>query len=199
MSESREVGEAARSSAVLAPSARAVRDFVNTFEPQVNRELLTSPQAAGRWLADHQLLGSDAVLDDEDLAVLLEMREGLRELLRAHTGEDVEAAALERLDSALARLPLRVVFDAAAEPALAALPGAGSAQVVAALLDAVYRCMSEGTWNRLKVCARHSCRWAFYDTSRNRSGRWCSMNGCGNQVKMRRAYAVRKERAAMRP
>jgi predicted RNA-binding Zn ribbon-like protein len=194
MTGSREVGEAA-----LAPSARAVRDFVNTFEPQVNSELLTSPQAAGRWLADHQLLGSDAVLDEEDLVVLLEVREGLREVLRAHTGEDVDAAVLERLDTVLARLPLRVVFDAAAEPALAALPGDGSAHAVAALLDAVYRCVSEGTWNRLKVCARHSCRWAFYDTSRNRSGRWCSMNGCGNQVKMRRAYAVRKERAAMRP
>jgi predicted RNA-binding Zn ribbon-like protein len=48
------------------------------------------------------------------------------------------------------------------------------------------------TWERLKVCDRDSCRWAFYDTSRNRAGRWCSMAGCGNHIKMKRAYATRK-------
>ena len=197
MRGTREAAGTAESSGIP-PSARAVRDVVNTFEPQVSRELWTDPAAAARWLADHGLLGPGASLDDEDLAVLLEVREGLRELLRAHTGEAVEAGVVERLDSVLARLPLRVAFDAAAEPALVALSHEGSAPAVAALLDAVYQCVSDGTWNRLKVCARHSCRWVFYDTSRNRSGRWCSMSGCGNQVKMRRAYAARKERTAKR-
>ena len=51
-------------------------------------------------------------------------------------------------------------------------------------------------WTRLKVCARDSCRWAFYDTSRNRSGRWCSMAGCGNIVKMRRAYRAGTNRGS---
>jgi predicted RNA-binding Zn ribbon-like protein len=32
---------------------------------------------------------------------------------------------------------------------------------------------------------------AFSDSSRNRSGRWCSMASCGNIVKMRRAYRAR--------
>ncbi len=48
----------------------------------------------------------------------------------------------------------------------------------------------------VKVCDRASCRWACYDTSSNQGRRWCSMAGCGNQVKMRRAYAVRRLRAA---
>ena len=37
-----------------------------------------------------------------------------------------------------------------------------------------------GVWNRLKVCPNDDCAWAFYDESRNRSRRWCSMNVCGN-------------------
>jgi len=41
-------------------------------------------------------------------------------------------------------------------------------------------------WKRLKVCARPSCRNVFFDRSRNRSSRWCSMATCGNREKARR-------------
>lgn len=37
------------------------------------------------------------------------------------------------------------------------------------------------------------CGWLFYDDSRNGSRRWCSMEGCGSQTKMRRYRA--KDRA----
>ena len=66
---------------------------------------------------------------------------------------------------------------------------------MARLLAAVDRARADGVWERLKVCARDECRWAYYDASRNRSGRWCSMTDCGNRVKMRRAYAARTGRA----
>jgi predicted RNA-binding Zn ribbon-like protein len=46
------------------------------------------------------------------------------------------------------------------------------------------------------VCDRDTCRWAFYDASRNQARRWCSMAGCGNHIKMHRAYAARKRQAA---
>jgi predicted RNA-binding Zn ribbon-like protein len=32
------------------------------------------------------------------------------------------------------------------------------------------------------------CGWLFYDTSRNRSRRWCSMESCGNRAKVQRHY-----------
>src|SRR3954454_22164763 len=105
-----EGAETVASSAAPPASARLLREFVNTFEPQTNRELLTTPSAACRWLIDHGLLGADADLDDADLAALLEVRESLRELLRAHTGEDVDPAVLQRVDDVLAHTPLRVVF-----------------------------------------------------------------------------------------
>ncbi|MFT4040406.1 MAG: ABATE domain-containing protein [Thermomicrobiales bacterium] len=44
---------------------------------------------------------------------------------------------------------------------------------------------------RVKAC---DCCWLFYDTSRNGSRRWCSMEGCGTEAKMRRY--TEKRRAA---
>ena len=43
--------------------------------------------------------------------------------------------------------------------------------------------------DRVGVCANEGCGWLFFDTSRNRSRRWCSMQGCGNRAKARRYYA----------
>jgi predicted RNA-binding Zn ribbon-like protein len=43
--------------------------------------------------------------------------------------------------------------------------------------------------DRLRRCV--DCRWIFLDQSRNRSRRWCRMNGCGARAKMRRYRAGR--------
>jgi predicted RNA-binding Zn ribbon-like protein len=50
-----------------------------------------------------------------------------------------------------------------------------------------------GDLQRVKVCENpYGCGWLFYDGSKNGSRRWCSMEGCGSQVKMRRQYAKRR-------
>jgi predicted RNA-binding Zn ribbon-like protein len=48
---------------------------------------------------------------------------------------------------------------------------------------------------RVKRCAGPGggCGWLFYDVSRNGSRRWCSMEGCGSQAKMRRYRARGRE------
>jgi predicted RNA-binding Zn ribbon-like protein len=44
--------------------------------------------------------------------------------------------------------------------------------------------------HRVKECpGANDCGWLFFDTSKNLSRRWCSMEGCGSRVKMRRQYA----------
>jgi predicted RNA-binding Zn ribbon-like protein len=45
--------------------------------------------------------------------------------------------------------------------------------------------MLQGIWPRLKICLSDTCQWAFYDASKNRSGNWCSMEVCGNRMKVR--------------
>lgn len=162
--------------------AALLRDFVNSVDLQDGIERLTDPAAARRWLVAHDLLEPDATLGSGDLRRLLAVREGLRALWRG----DGPAA----LNRALAGVRLRPEFAAGGGLALAAEEGAD--QVTARLLDAVLAGLAGGYGDRLKVCGRDSCRWAFFDTSRNRAGRWCSMAECGNKVKMRRAYARRR-------
>lgn len=53
--------------------------------------------------------------------------------------------------------------------------------------------LTSGDLDRLKLCA--GCYWVFLDTSRNRSRRWCSMEVCGKEEKMRRYVARRTARS----
>jgi predicted RNA-binding Zn ribbon-like protein len=63
------------------------------------------------------------------------------------------------------------------------------------MLATVFRAMSDGSWSRMKACGNPDCRWAFYDSSKNRSGRWCEMASCGNRMKAR-AFRERARQAA---
>ena len=45
---------------------------------------------------------------------------------------------------------------------------------------------------RVKRCA--GCPWLFLDQSKNTSRRWCAMNDCGTEEKIRRYVARRAER-----
>lgn len=175
------------------PAVRLVRDFVNTYEPQVDEEALTAPERLRDWFADRGLVPADARLRPADLALAITVREGLRSVLLGHAGHRADPAALADLDRGLAAVPVRMTF-ADGGPRLAAAGGGALGSALAQILDAVRRCAEEQTWTRLKVCDRDTCRWAYYDASRNQARRWCSMAGCGNYVKMRRAYAARKRR-----
>ena len=52
--------------------------------------------------------------------------------------------------------------------------------------------LTSGDLDRLKLCA--GCYWVFLDASRNRSRRWCTMEVCGTDEKMRRYVAKRAAR-----
>jgi predicted RNA-binding Zn ribbon-like protein len=59
--------------------------------------------------------------------------------------------------------------------------------------ESAARLLTEGDLGRVKECpGADDCGWLFYDASRNASRRWCSMEGCGSRVKMRRHYARRE-------
>jgi predicted RNA-binding Zn ribbon-like protein len=50
-----------------------------------------------------------------------------------------------------------------------------------------------GPVDRIKICASDGgCDALFLDVSKNRSRRWCTMAGCGNEVKFRRQAARRR-------
>jgi predicted RNA-binding Zn ribbon-like protein len=115
--------------------------------------------------------------------------------LLEHAGHSSDPSAVTTYNTALAEVPVRLVY-ADGTHRLVSAHDAPVAHAVARLLDAIRQCEQDRTWHRLKVCARDTCRWAFYDASRNQTRRWCSMAGCGNHIKMKRAYATRRKRQA---
>lgn len=57
--------------------------------------------------------------------------------------------------------------------------------------------LTAGDLARLKECpGAGDCGWLFLDASKNGTRRWCSMEGCGSRVKMRRRYARRNAAGA---
>jgi predicted RNA-binding Zn ribbon-like protein len=177
------------------PHVQLVRDFVNTYEPQVDAESLTSRETLREWLVEQRLVPSGAPVTDTDLAATRRVREGLRNVLLSHAGHDPDPEAIDAFRAVLAEVPVRLDFDAQGYR-LVSTRNDPVGQALGRLLDVVRQASEDGSWARLKVCARDSCRWAFYDGSRNQVRRWCSMAGCGNYVKMRKASATRRARAA---
>ncbi|MDL4818145.1 CGNR zinc finger domain-containing protein [Actinomadura opuntiae] len=166
-----------------------LQDFVNTLDIDSGTEGLASPAALAGWLSGRGLVPDGTPAHAADLATAITLREGLREAMAAHHGPQ-EPDLPADLDDALSALPLRVELTGT-RPALVPLDppataAAGLARIAAAITDAA----AAGTWPRLKVCQEGTCRWAFLDTSKNRSRSWCSMRTCGNRTKTR-AYRAR--------
>jgi predicted RNA-binding Zn ribbon-like protein len=185
----------AESSRPPAPGPLAlVQAFVNTYDVEPRREELTSPEVLRAWLVDHGLLHDAEPLSDADLHRTLEAREALRALLEANNGAPVDAAAVTTLNRIAEGAHLRVQFERDGHAQLA--PAAGGVDTaLGRLLAIVSTAMAEGTWARLKVCRSETCRWAFYDYSKNRSGAWCTMAVCGSRVKAR-TYRKRRRQGS---
>jgi predicted RNA-binding Zn ribbon-like protein len=177
---------------VAAPGPLAlVQAFANTVaeEGEHRWEAFGDPGSLRYWLVRNGLLDEEEVIGDADVVWARGIRKALRLVLAANNGREVEPEALETLNRAARRAALVVRFGPDGRAALHR--GAGGVDgAIGGVLAAVYAGMEDGTWERLKTCANVGCGWVFYDRSKNRSGRWCSMDVCGNRAKTR-AYRRR--------
>lgn len=163
---------------------RLVQQFVNSVELDEDDEELATAEDLKQWLVSRDLVPRGARVTAADLRRALEVREGLRAVLAVHNGAGPVPEAAARLEAALEGCTLRARFAADGTPGL--VPVRDDARAGLARLSAIVAAAAtDGTWSRLKACADDGCRWAFYDHSKNRSGRWCSMKSCGNQHKAR--------------
>ncbi len=161
-----------------------IRDFVNTVDLEDGGDKLADTQGLQYWLVFHGLAELRDRATEQNLAAARELREAIRELLRGHTGVDVDpAAASAKLDAASREMGLTVRFE---DGAIRFVPSStGIASGLGGVLGAVGRTMADGSWPRLKACRSDTCRWAFIDNARNRSRLWCDMAVCGNRAKAR--------------
>ncbi len=178
-----------------APGALAlVQAFVNTRDIEGHTDELRRPEDLRAWLSAHALPGGDESLDEADLNRALQAREALRALLEANNSARPDAAATATLNRIAGDACLQVQFDQYGHAQLVSVP-TGVDGALGRLLAIAYTAMTDGTWVRLKACRNESCRWAFYDHSKNRSAAWCDMAVCGCRVKAR-TYRRRHRRAA---
>ena len=174
-----------------------VQAFVNTVatEGDLRWEAFADADSLRSWLVSRGLLAAGDPVGKTDLARAREAREALRALIAANNGREVDAGAVGVLNRAAERAKLGVRFGADGGAVLQQAAG-GVDGAIGGVLAAAHAGMEEGAWGRLKVCANGGCAWAFYDRSRNRSSRWCSMAVCGNRTKTR---AYRRRAGAREP
>ncbi|WP_440098405.1 CGNR zinc finger domain-containing protein [Streptosporangium sp. H16] len=170
----------------VAPGPLAlVQAFVNSVNVEFGPDRFATAEGLATWLERNGLGGpgvEPGELDRRDAVIL---REALRALLRENNGGPPDPQARRTIEHVARACPLVVGFDGEAgplglRPALTDVRGA-LATVLASVADAV----ADGSWQRLKACGEHRCEWVFYDRSRNRGSRWCSMSVCGTRAKMR--------------
>jgi predicted RNA-binding Zn ribbon-like protein len=166
-------------------------------------ELLPDTVALERWLLAAGLVTSangerllrrwrDSVEAQRFLEELRRFRERLRAVvIQREAGAVVSARFLAELNRLLEKYPARIALSAAGaklqrevlfEPST---PSEVWAPIAAATADL----LTEVDPSRMRKC--ESCIMHFYDVSKKSSRRWCSMNICGNRVKVA-AYRQRQ-------
>lgn len=162
-----------------------VQAFVNTLDLQPRTEALEDPAGLKGWLASRGLMDSTATVDEADLKHAIAVREAMRGVIGGNTGQRVFPVDIATLNEVASASRLRMRFGPDGRPRLEPeTPGVVGA--LGRLVAALYAAMQEDDWRRLKLCGADECRWAFFDRSKNRSSRWCTMESCGNRAKARR-------------
>jgi predicted RNA-binding Zn ribbon-like protein len=181
-------------------------DFLNT-RPVLDEgptELLSDMKALERWLIAAGVLSAstdasrtrrwrDSPKAEAFLKKLRAFREEFRaEVMQQERGLPISEAFLEKLNRLLQEHPSRMAVQRQAKELSLSLvfeprePEDVWAPIVAAVGDLLSAVPKE----RVRKCESEVCVLHFYDTSKKGSRRWCSMNLCGNKVKV----AAYKER-----
>ena len=162
-----------------------VQAFVNTVDLQDGPEELHDPNTLKAWLVAKGLLDGSQHVDEPDLKHAIALREAIRAVIGANSGSKVYPVDIATLNEAAAASGLRMRFGVDGKPKLEP-EATGVVAAMGRLVAAMYAAMEGEDWRRLKVCSSQTCRWAFYDRSKNHSSRWCTMASCGNREKARR-------------
>jgi predicted RNA-binding Zn ribbon-like protein len=166
-----------------------VQGFVNTVDLESGTDEIGDRQSLKAWLIRHGLLKPGTVVSKSDLETAHRLREALRLLLEANNGGQIDQSMLSQLNRLISQYALTVTFEC--DGSFIVTPsGAGVKRILGEMVASVVQGTIDGTWYRLKACMEPNCRWAFYDGSKNHSGRWCSMSICGSRDKAR-AYRSR--------
>lgn len=161
-----------------------VQGFLNTWSEELAIEDFDTPQAMEQWLRAAALWDGVAPVTIVDHQRIQSIRHQIRQSV-------LHPDQMAQLQASQSKLSFKMAFAEAGEPTLQP-SGCGSDLVLGRLMAVIYNSMIDGTWSRFKCCALASCGWAFYDSTRSRTKRWCSMRTCGSRHKAREYYKRRR-------
>ena len=184
---------------------RPILDLLNTKPVLADgpTELLPDVRALERWMIASGMVTSakakttlrswrNSAEANAFLKQLIAFRERLREaVLRMESGSLPADAFLAEVNSRLVQHPLPVLIHKRDGKVVRerSFELHRPADLWAPIMDATADLLVETEWPRLRRC--ESCVVHFFDTSKKGSRRWCSMNICGNKLKVA-AYQKRK-------
>ncbi|WP_407158898.1 CGNR zinc finger domain-containing protein [Bradyrhizobium sp. STM 3557] len=164
-----------------------LRHFVHHGVQHQQADALGDPSALGDWLSARRLSERGAIPSQKAFEAALRLRSAIRDYLKCDPAERrSKPAILDPLDKALRSFPLRVSASGKdglrlqrADTETEAQPG------LSAIVAELYDSASNGTLDRLKMCAAEECQRVFYDRSKPGTRRWCQSTLCGNRMKTR--------------
>jgi len=133
------------------------------------------------FFVEHRLIDPDEPVREQSLRSASLVHAALH---RKVAGAEPTASELSIIDEAAREAGLELRFCSEGPPRIE--PTArGVAGALGRILAAAFLAELDGTWERLKECSDDTCTSVFYDRSKNHSGRWHSMQTCGNRNKVR--------------
>jgi predicted RNA-binding Zn ribbon-like protein len=184
---------------------RRILDFLNTRPVLADAptELLPDVRALEMWLIASGTVTSpkakaklrswrDSTEASAFLRQLIAFRERLREaVVRIERGSSPADAFLDEVNALMLQHPLPVLLRKRDGRVIRekSFELSRPTDLWAPIIDATADLLAESESSRIRKC--ESCVVHFFDTSKKGSRRWCSMNICGNKVKVA-AYQRRR-------
>ena len=181
-------------------------DFLNTCPVQNGEsvELLPDFDALLRWYQAADLLSSrEAIRLRQErgtsagarhaVEFMREFRERVRkEVLARERGGTAHRAMEDELNHLMEEHPMLTRLKASGSTSSMELwfDPRRPEDLFAPIAHSAAKLLSEADWSRVRKCGQ--CVLHFYDTSKKGTRRWCSMQLCGNRIKVA-AYAARRQ------
>jgi len=187
-------------------------DLINTQliakgEP---RDLLESVDDLSLWLRQAKLLTASQAkiakvhLHNEEAASLLERAKTLRATFRivaerVVAGKAVPDSAIDATNQLLAQRPGYTRLVRTKEGVKRQFHSLATHQVefLASLLESASDLLCSGRLCLIKKCANAACILYFLDTTKNHTRNWCSMQMCGNRMKVAGHYRRSRGKASL--